>query len=108
MDERSFPNAKLRDALLIAYKAFADLAGKGSLFVITWMALGTFTWFRGVRVAEITTSGCSTIDVSVWDSDGDGAANAGTANSMKAARAGALGSERNMNAPLDSDTGRRE
>ena len=35
MDERSFPNAKLRDAFLIAYKAFADLAGKGSLFVIT-------------------------------------------------------------------------
>jgi O-antigen/teichoic acid export membrane protein len=35
VDERSFPNAKPRDALLIAYKAFADLAGKGSLFVIT-------------------------------------------------------------------------
>jgi O-antigen/teichoic acid export membrane protein len=35
VDERSFPNAKSRGALLIAYKAFADLAGKGSLFVIT-------------------------------------------------------------------------
>ena len=38
MDETSFPNAKPRDALLIAYKAFADLAGKGSLFVITIVA----------------------------------------------------------------------
>ena len=35
VDESSFRNAKLRRALLIAYKAFADLAGKGSLFVIT-------------------------------------------------------------------------
>ena len=35
MDETSFPNPKPRRALLIAYKAFADLAGKGSLFVIT-------------------------------------------------------------------------
>ena len=35
MDERSFPNAKSRGALLIAYKAFADLAGKGALFLIT-------------------------------------------------------------------------
>jgi O-antigen/teichoic acid export membrane protein len=35
VDESSFRNAKLRNALLIAYKAFADLAGKGSLFVIT-------------------------------------------------------------------------
>ena len=34
VDETSFPNAKPRRALLIAYKAFADLAGKGSLFVI--------------------------------------------------------------------------
>ena len=38
MDETSFPNAKSRRALLIAYKAFADLAGKGSLFVITIVA----------------------------------------------------------------------
>ena len=38
MDETSFPNAKPRSALLIAYKAFADLAGKGSLFVITIVA----------------------------------------------------------------------
>ena len=37
MDETSFPNAKSR-TLLIAYKAFADLAGKGSLFVITIVA----------------------------------------------------------------------
>jgi O-antigen/teichoic acid export membrane protein len=36
--ETSFPNAKPRSALLIAYKAFADLAGKGSLFVITVVA----------------------------------------------------------------------
>ena len=38
MDETSFPNAKSRGAYLIAYKAFADLAGKGSLFVITVIA----------------------------------------------------------------------
>jgi O-antigen/teichoic acid export membrane protein len=38
VDETSFPNAKLRHAFLIAYKAFADLAGKGSLFVITIVA----------------------------------------------------------------------
>ena len=38
MAETSFPNAKSRNALLIAYKAFADLAGKGSLFVITIVA----------------------------------------------------------------------
>lgn len=38
MDETSFPNAKSRRALLIAYKAFADLAGKGSLFVVTIVA----------------------------------------------------------------------
>jgi O-antigen/teichoic acid export membrane protein len=38
VDETSFPNAKPRNALLIAYKAFADLAGKGSLFVITIVA----------------------------------------------------------------------
>jgi O-antigen/teichoic acid export membrane protein len=38
VDETSFPNAKPHSALLIAYKAFADLAGKGSLFVITIVA----------------------------------------------------------------------
>ena len=38
MAETSFPIAKPRNALLIAYKAFADLAGKGSLFVITIVA----------------------------------------------------------------------
>jgi O-antigen/teichoic acid export membrane protein len=38
VDETSFPNAKSRRALLIAYKTFADLAGKGSLFVITIVA----------------------------------------------------------------------
>jgi O-antigen/teichoic acid export membrane protein len=38
VDETSFPNAKSGHALLIAYKAFADLAGKGSLFVLTIVA----------------------------------------------------------------------
>ena len=38
MDERSFRNPKLRDAFLIAYKASADLAAKGSLFVVTVIA----------------------------------------------------------------------
>src|SRR5713101_9916279 len=38
VDERSFQNPKLGDPLLIAYKTFADLAGKGSLFVITVLA----------------------------------------------------------------------
>lgn len=38
MDENSFRNAKLRDAILVAYKAFADLAGKGSLLVVTLVA----------------------------------------------------------------------
>ena len=38
MDETSFPNAKPRSAPLIAYKALADLAGKGSLFLITIVA----------------------------------------------------------------------
>jgi O-antigen/teichoic acid export membrane protein len=37
-DERSFRNAKLRSAFLIAYKAVADLAGKGALLVITIVA----------------------------------------------------------------------
>ena len=43
MDETSFPIAKPRDALLIAYKAFADLAGKGSLFVIVIVAARRLT-----------------------------------------------------------------
>jgi O-antigen/teichoic acid export membrane protein len=38
VDETSFPNAKSHRVFLIAYKAFADLAGKGSLFVITILA----------------------------------------------------------------------
>jgi O-antigen/teichoic acid export membrane protein len=38
VDENSFRNAKLRDAILIAYKTFADLAGKGSLFLVTILA----------------------------------------------------------------------
>jgi O-antigen/teichoic acid export membrane protein len=38
VDETSFPNAKSHSARLIAYKAFADLAGKGSLFLITIVA----------------------------------------------------------------------
>jgi O-antigen/teichoic acid export membrane protein len=37
VDETTFPNAKSRNAL-IAYKAVADLAGKGSLLVITIVA----------------------------------------------------------------------
>ena len=36
--ESSFRNAKLRNTMLIAYKAFADLAGKGSLFLVTIVA----------------------------------------------------------------------
>src|SRR5438034_1038215 len=43
VDETSFPNAKPRDALLIAYKAFADLAGKASLFVIVIVAARRLT-----------------------------------------------------------------
>ena len=38
VDENSFPNPKPRHAALIAYKAFADVAGKGSLFIITIVA----------------------------------------------------------------------
>ena len=38
MHERSFQNPKLTGAFLIAYKSFADVAGKGSLFVITILA----------------------------------------------------------------------
>jgi O-antigen/teichoic acid export membrane protein len=43
VDETSFPNAKPRDALLIAYKALADLAGKASLFVIVIVAARRLT-----------------------------------------------------------------
>jgi O-antigen/teichoic acid export membrane protein len=42
VDETSFPNAK-PNALLIAYKAFADLAGKASLFVIMIVAARRLT-----------------------------------------------------------------
>jgi len=35
VDERSFQNPKLTGPGLVAYKAFADLAGKGSVFVVT-------------------------------------------------------------------------
>jgi O-antigen/teichoic acid export membrane protein len=35
VDERSFQNPKLGAAALIAYKAAADLAGKGALFIVT-------------------------------------------------------------------------
>jgi O-antigen/teichoic acid export membrane protein len=38
VDEKSFRNPKRRDAFLISYKAFADLAGKGALFAITIVA----------------------------------------------------------------------
>ena len=38
MNERSFRNPKLRDGFLIAYKTVADLAAKGSLFVVTVVA----------------------------------------------------------------------
>jgi O-antigen/teichoic acid export membrane protein len=38
VDEKTFRNAKLRNVTLVAYKAFADLAGKGSLFLITIVA----------------------------------------------------------------------
>src|SRR5262249_32103148 len=38
VDERSFRNPKLRPAFLITYKAAADLAAKGSLFVVTVVA----------------------------------------------------------------------
>jgi O-antigen/teichoic acid export membrane protein len=36
--ESSFRNPKLRDARLVAYKAFADAAGKASIFLITVVA----------------------------------------------------------------------
>jgi O-antigen/teichoic acid export membrane protein len=35
VDERSFQNPKLSGAVLISYKAAADLAGKGAVFVVT-------------------------------------------------------------------------
>jgi len=38
VDERSFRNPKLPKAFLIAYKAFADLAAKGALLVVTVLA----------------------------------------------------------------------
>ena len=38
VDENSFHNPKPRHAALVAYKALADIAGKGSLFVVTVVA----------------------------------------------------------------------
>jgi O-antigen/teichoic acid export membrane protein len=38
VNERSFRNPKLRNGFLIAYKTVADLAGRGSLFVVTVVA----------------------------------------------------------------------
>src|SRR5579864_3144912 len=47
--ESTFRNAKLREAALIAYKTFADLAGKGSLFLITLVAARRLSpWAFGV------------------------------------------------------------
>jgi len=47
--ESTFRNAKLRAASLVAYKAFADAAGKGSLFVITVVAARQLSaWAFGV------------------------------------------------------------
>jgi O-antigen/teichoic acid export membrane protein len=47
--ESSFRNAKPRDLLLIIYKATADLAGKGSFFVVTLVAARQLTpWSFGV------------------------------------------------------------
>src|SRR5438552_15856842 len=43
VDERSFRNPKQGGAFLVAYKAFADLAAKGSLFVITIFAARALT-----------------------------------------------------------------
>jgi O-antigen/teichoic acid export membrane protein len=43
VDERSFRNPKLGGVFLVAYKAFADLAAKGSLFVITVAAARLLT-----------------------------------------------------------------
>jgi O-antigen/teichoic acid export membrane protein len=38
VDEKSFRNAKPARTLLVLYKAFADLAGKGAMFVVTIVA----------------------------------------------------------------------
>jgi O-antigen/teichoic acid export membrane protein len=38
VDEKSFRNAKPARSFLVAYKAFADLAGKGAMFVVTVVA----------------------------------------------------------------------
>jgi O-antigen/teichoic acid export membrane protein len=47
--ENSFRNAKLRHLVLIVYKAAADLAGKGSFFVVTLVAARQLTpWAFGV------------------------------------------------------------
>jgi O-antigen/teichoic acid export membrane protein len=47
--ESTFRNAKLRPLTLIAYKAFADVAGKGSLLVITLVAARRLSpWAFGV------------------------------------------------------------
>jgi O-antigen/teichoic acid export membrane protein len=47
--ESTFRNAKLRPLTLIAYKAFADAAGKGSLMVITLVAARRLSpWAFGV------------------------------------------------------------
>jgi O-antigen/teichoic acid export membrane protein len=43
VDERSFRNPKLREALLISYKTAADLVGKGALFAITVFAARRLT-----------------------------------------------------------------
>jgi O-antigen/teichoic acid export membrane protein len=43
VDETSFRNPKLQRGSLIAYKAFADLAGKASLFAITILAARRFS-----------------------------------------------------------------
>jgi O-antigen/teichoic acid export membrane protein len=48
-DENTFRNAKLRPLSLVAFKAFADAAGKGSLFVITLVAARRLSpWAFGV------------------------------------------------------------
>src|SRR5580765_8293175 len=47
--ESTFRNAKFRPLTLVAYKAFADAAGKGSLFVITVVAARRLSpWAFGV------------------------------------------------------------
>src|SRR5262249_25284125 len=47
--ESTFRNAKLRPLALVAYKTFADAAGKGSLFVVTIIAARRLTpWAFGV------------------------------------------------------------